>query len=169
MKAPTRLDLLAARFRLRGVTRLGRGARTTGAPYVRNQGRIEIGDDFFLASDPAASHIVVAVGARLAIGRGVHIGSGAAIACASEIRIGDDVYIGRDVMILDSDYHQVGAMRSPGAPVPIVIADGARIDDGAIVLKGARIGAGASIGASSVVSRAVPPGAFAFGVPARVR
>jgi len=36
-------------------------------------------------------------------------------------------------------------------------------------LKGVRIGRGAWIAAGSVVSRAIPAGAFAAGVPARVR
>ena len=39
---------------------------------------------------------------------------------------------------------------------------------GVIVLSGVRIGEGAIIGAGSVVTRSIPDGAIAMGVPARV-
>lgn len=50
----------------------------------------------------------------------------------------------------------------------IVIEDDAWLGVGVIVLSGVRIGKGAVIGAGAVVSRDVPDGAIAMGVPARV-
>ncbi len=50
----------------------------------------------------------------------------------------------------------------------IVIEDDAWLGFGVIVLDGVRIGKGAVIGAGSVVTRDVPGGAIAVGVPARV-
>ena len=50
----------------------------------------------------------------------------------------------------------------------IVIDDDALLSYGVIVLSGVRIGKGAVIGAGSVVTRDVPDGAIAAGVPARV-
>ena len=44
---------------------------------------------------------------------------------------------------------------------------GASIGSGAVVLGGIKIGAGALIGAGAVVTRDVPEGATAVGVPAR--
>jgi acyl carrier protein len=155
--------------RLRDATRVGKNAHTAGAPYIKNRGTIEIGDDFFVSSEPVVSHIVVSRGARVTIGDNVTIGSGAAIASDAEIRIGNDVRIGRNVMILDTDFHDATSMDAPGTAVPVVIEDDVRLGDGVVVLKGARIGKGASIAASSVVSGVIPPGAFAMGVPARVR
>jgi len=155
--------------RLRSATRVGTNAHTAGAPYIKNRGTIEIGDRFFVSSEPVVSHIVVSRGARVSIGHDVSIGSGAAIASDAEIRIGNNVRIGRNVMILDTDFHDATSMDAPGTAVPVIIEDDVRLDDGVVVLKGARIGKGATIGASSVVSGVVPPGAFATGVPARVR
>lgn len=157
----------AARVRFRDVTRLGARARTAGAPFIENHGRIEIGDDFFFSSQPVVSHMVCERGARIAIGHRVAIGSGAAIASHVEIQIGDDVRIGRNVMILDTDFHEIGDFQKSSEPLPVVIESGARLDDGVVVLKGARIGAGARVGRGSVVSGIIEPGVFASGVPAR--
>lgn len=169
MKKATSFERAVARVRLRAATSVGPGARTTGAPFVKNRGTLTIGDDFVFASSPAQSHLVVERGAALEIGRGVTIGCGAAISCASHVRIGDGARLGRGVMILDSDFHEAEAMGSSGAAAPIEIGDGARLDDDVVVLKGARIGAGAHVAAASVVSGTIPDGAFASGVPARVR
>ena len=169
MSVVSRIRNVLTTARLREATRVGKNAHTAGAPYIKNRGTIEIGDDFFISSEPVVSHIVVSRRARVSIGHGVTIGSGAAIASEAEIRIGNNVRIGRNVMILDTDFHDAASMDAPGTPVPVVIEDDARLDDGVVVLKGARIGKGAWIGASSVVSGVVPPGAFAMGVPARVR
>ncbi|HEY1958250.1 MAG TPA: hypothetical protein VGH28_21685 [Polyangiaceae bacterium] len=166
-RADRALALGAARVRFRNVTTLGARARTAGVPFIDNRGRIEIGDDFFLSSQPVVSHMVCERGARILVGHRVAIGSGAAIASHLEIRIGDDVRIGRNVMILDTDFHELGDMSQPSAPLPVVIESSARLDDGVVVLKGAHIGAGARIGRGSVVSGNIEPGVFATGVPAR--
>ncbi len=50
-----------------------------------------------------------------------------------------------------------------------VIEDNVTLGTGAKVLGGVRIGAGAIVGANAVVTRDVPPGAVAVGVPAVVR
>jgi acyl carrier protein len=169
MSVVSRIRSAITTARLRGVTRIGANARTAGAPYIKNRGTIEIGDDFFVSSEPIVSHIVVSRGARVAFGDRVSIGSGAAIASDAEIRIGHGVRIGRNVMILDTDFHDATSMDAPGTAVPVIIEDDVRIDDGVVVLKGARIGKGAILAASSVVSGVIPAGAFASGVPARVR
>jgi maltose O-acetyltransferase len=50
----------------------------------------------------------------------------------------------------------------------IVVEDDVWIGAGALLLPGVTVGAGSVIGAGSVVTRDVPPGAVAAGVPARV-
>jgi acetyltransferase-like isoleucine patch superfamily enzyme len=50
----------------------------------------------------------------------------------------------------------------------IVVEDDVLLSFGVIVLDGVRIGKGAVIGAGAVVTRSIPAGAIAFGVPARV-
>jgi len=169
MKEATFAERATARIHLRAASALGRNARTHGKPFVQNRGELRVGDDFRLVSVPVQSHLVVARGARLVIGKDVAIGSGAAISCAHEITIGDGVRIGRAVVVMDSDFHDAEAMASPGASAAIVIGAGARIGDEVVILKGARIGEGARIADASVVSGPIPAGAFASGVPARVR
>ncbi|HEY2369429.1 MAG TPA: hypothetical protein VGH87_23690, partial [Polyangiaceae bacterium] len=115
MSVASRLRGALTTARLRGATRVGKNARTAGAPYIKNRGTIEIGDDFFVSSEPVVSHIVVSRGARVSIGHGVTIGSGAAIASDAEIRIGNNVRIGRNVMILDTDFHDATSMDTPSA------------------------------------------------------
>lgn len=51
---------------------------------------------------------------------------------------------------------------------PIIVDDDALLGYGVVVLSGVRIGKGAIIGAGSVVTRDIPDGAIAAGVPARV-
>ncbi|MGF1480884.1 MAG: acyltransferase [Cyanophyceae cyanobacterium] len=50
----------------------------------------------------------------------------------------------------------------------IVIGDDVWLGFGVIVLEGVRIGKGAAIGAGAVVTKSIPDGAIAVGVPARV-
>ncbi len=66
---------------------------------------------------------------------------------------------------------------APGIPIreqpleskgDIVIEDEAWLGVGVTVLDGVRIGKGAVVGAGSVVTKDIPEGAIAFGVPARV-
>ena len=79
--------------------------------------------------------------------------------------------IGPDCYITDHD-HAISADRAPGA-TPLVSA-ATRIEDrcwlGAhvTVLKGVTIGKGTVVGAGSVVTKSLPPGVVAVGVPAQV-
>jgi acetyltransferase-like isoleucine patch superfamily enzyme len=57
----------------------------------------------------------------------------------------------------------------PGAGADTVVGDGAVIRAGAVIYAGTEIGEYALVGAGSVVTRDIPAGAVAFGVPARVR
>jgi len=110
---------------------------------------------------------------------------GAMLMGAERITIGSRVVISYFATIADSDFHPSDpegrrqdslallpggdpAQRAPLSTEPVVIEDDARIGIGAIVLKGVRIGAGARVEAGSVITRDVPPGAYAAGNPAQV-
>ncbi|MDX2046776.1 MAG: DapH/DapD/GlmU-related protein [Chitinophagaceae bacterium] len=51
---------------------------------------------------------------------------------------------------------------------PVIIGDHVWIGTGAIILKGVHIGNGSVITAGAVVTKDVPPGCLAGGVPAKV-
>jgi acetyltransferase-like isoleucine patch superfamily enzyme len=109
----------------------------------------------------------ITIGERSRVHRGCHL-----IAYKAPIQIGCDVGISQNCAFYSYN-HGV----APGRPVsaqplqthgPIVIEDHAWLGVGVIVLDGVRIGNGAVIGAGAVVTRDIPDGAIASGVPARV-
>jgi acetyltransferase-like isoleucine patch superfamily enzyme len=163
---------LLARWRcqrwLRSVTRVGTGARLNRRPYLPNQGRISIGDDFLLSSQPVQSHIEVLPGALIDIGDRVFISYGAAISAQREIRIGNDVKIGPFVVIMDSDFHRPGNRDASGDVAPVRIGANVIIGARVTILRGADIGEGARVTSGSTVSGMVPSGVTVRGVPALV-
>lgn len=154
---------------------------------VRADGRLRLGDTYdkcgFLPSmfklDDYASLVVggkfriysgfrlsVNNGGRLILGSG-YINYGANIGCFNQITIGENVAISENVTIRDSDNHQ---MNYPGYQTsqPITIGNNVWIGMNATILKGVTIGSGAVIAAGAVVTKDVPEGCLAGGVPARV-
>lgn len=102
--------------------------------------------------------------ATLTLGDG-YINSGANISVFSALTIGDDAVIGENVSIRDADNHALDDR--PGGAQPTVIGNHVWIGMNATILKGVRIGDGAVIGAGAVVTRDVPAGMLAAGVPAK--
>lgn len=112
-------------------------------------------------------------GGSIAIGQGTRVHRGSHLmSYRAPIRIGRDVGISQNCAFYSYN-HGV----APGQPVssqpletrgPIVIEDHVWLGVGVIVLDGVRIGTGAVIGAGAVVTRDIPAGAIASGVPARV-
>jgi len=88
------------------------------------------------------------------------------------IHIGNDVLIGVNVSIHDANFHHLDpALRhvaNDPEPASVRIEDNVWIGDNVKVLKGVTIGANSVIGNGSIVSRSVPAGVVAAGVPARV-
>lgn len=101
------------------------------------------------------------------IGRRFVIDHGTGVVVGETSIIGDDVTLYHDVTLggiapsVDSE-SQVGQKRHP------TLEDGAIIGSGAAVLGPIVIGEGAKVGANSVVTKPVPAGMTAVGIPARV-
>ncbi len=101
------------------------------------------------------------------IGRRFVIDHGMGIVIGETSIIGDDVTLYHDVTLggiapsVDSE-SQVGQKRHP------TIENGAIIGSGAAILGPIVIGEGAMVGANSVVTKPVPAGTTAVGIPARV-
>jgi acetyltransferase-like isoleucine patch superfamily enzyme len=109
-------------------------------------------------------HLGVAAGARLRLGTGF-FNNGALVICGTEITIGDNCLFGEQVVVRDDDSHSVD-----GRPhqAPIAIGDNVWVGARAMILKGVTIGTGAVVAAGSIVTKDVPPGVLAGGIPARV-
>jgi acetyltransferase-like isoleucine patch superfamily enzyme len=112
-------------------------------------------------------------GGSLSIGTGTWIHPRCQImANVAPIRIGNGVAIAPNCAIYSYDHGIAPNEDILSQPLqskgPVIIGDGAWLGFGVIVLSGVRIGKGAVIGAGSVVTRDVPNGAIAVGVPAHV-
>jgi acetyltransferase-like isoleucine patch superfamily enzyme len=118
-------------------------------------------------------HILTGFGGSVTIGADARFQRGCQIeAYVAPIRFGARVSIAPRCAFYSFNH---GIL--PGSPIshqPLDTKGGITIDDdvwlghGVIVLSGVRIGKGAVIGAGSTVTRDVPAGAVAVGVPARV-
>ena len=104
-------------------------------------------------------------GAELTIGEGCGF-SGTVIACARRITIGRNVRCGANTLINDTDWHDDDPRTGPDAPVEI--GDNVWLGVNVTILKGVTIGAGTLVGAGSLVTKSLPAGVVAAGVPARV-
>ena len=114
----------------------------------------------------AGSYIRVIENGKLSIGSGF-INEDVEITCASSIQIGNDCTIARGVVIRDYDGHEIED-DNYSISKPIVIGDHVWIGNRAIILKGVNIGDGSIIAAGSVVTKNVPAGCIAAGVPAKI-
>ncbi|UHD18705.1 acyltransferase [Thiocapsa bogorovii] len=107
----------------------------------------------------------IEVGDEVVLSRGVHL------VAFERIRIGDGSMVGEYTSIRDAN-HRTGtepALRWSGhESSPITIGRQAWIGRGVTLLPGVTIGDAAVIGANAVVTRDIPAGAVAVGVPARV-
>lgn len=133
--------------------RIGDGLQTGHNVTIREQN--EIGDRLNIWNNSTIDY-----GCR--IGHDVKIHNNVYI-CQYTV-IEDDVFIAPGVMTTNDLY----PVNYEGLKGP-VIRKGARIGANATLLPGVVIGEGALIGSGSVVTRDVPPGAIAFGAPARAR
>ena len=133
-------------------------------------GTVEIGDRAKIHGD---THIEVGPGGAVHIGAGTSIHRGCQIeSYQAPIHIGRRVEIAPRCAFQSFDHGMAPERPIGEQPLttkgPIIIEDDAWLGHGVIVLSGVRIGKGAVIGAGSVVTRDVPAGAIAVGVPARV-
>lgn len=136
----------------------------------KGEGRVELGDRVHLLRD---SVIATGMGGSVTIGADTYVQPRCQImGFKGPITIGCGVQIAPNCAFYSYNHgfapDELISKQELYTKGGIVIGDDAWLGVGVIVLDGVRIGNGAVIGAGSVVTRDVPDGAIAFGVPARV-
>lgn len=146
-------------FKVGKGVRLGRGALIR----VLNGASLTIGDEVFIQPyTRIESNGVLSIGAR------GFIGQGSIIAASERIDIGPDALIAAYCTIRDQEHGRAIPYRAADQiTAPVSIGTGVWTGTHATVLKGVTIGDHAIIGAGAVVTKDVPAGAVAVGVPAR--
>ena len=95
------------------------------------------------------------------IGRRVFIDHGMGVVIGETAEVGDDCTIYQGVTLGGTSLDK-GAKRHP------TLGKGVIVSAGAMVLGGFTVGDGARVGSNAVLMQAVPPGATAVGIPARI-
>jgi acetyltransferase-like isoleucine patch superfamily enzyme len=140
-----------------------------GYSHVRPRRKVTLGP-----GSTIAPNVSIRNGERIFIGERTKVGERAYLWGGDDggaIRIGDDCRIGPEVFITASDYglqpDQPIAYQERNERDVVIGSDvwlGARVFVGA----GVELGDGCVVSAGSVVTRSLPPGSVAVGVPARI-
>lgn len=153
-----------------------------GVIYVRNRGKISIGQGFDVNSgvnnnpiggDTISRFIAATENSVITIGDNVGM-SNSTIYSRQSIQIGNNVLIGGGCKIWDTDFHTIDSNNrifngdNQIKSAPVVIDDNVFLGAFSIILKGVRIGQNSIIGAGSVVTKDIPANVIAAGNPCKV-
>ncbi len=171
MTAGQKLTYLWRRERLRrqGVELGGGGDIGPGVVAHPHPGRIRIGE----ACSLEAGVFLAAYGGSIEIARWVYLGPYTVIFGHGGVSIGEGTLIAMHCRIVSSN-HLVAPFGTSIRSQPDVrestrIGRDVWLGAGVTVLAGVTIGDGCVVGAGAVVTKDLPPGAIADGVPAKVR
>jgi acetyltransferase-like isoleucine patch superfamily enzyme len=188
-RAESRWSAVRSRLFAAALVRLP-GVVADGAPVVRGVPLVELapgatlrlGRGVTLNSRNRGYHLSMYAPVKLLADRPgavIEIGDetrihGSCIHAYARVRIGRRCLIAANVQIFDGSGHDL-ALEAPdrrihtgGDARPVEIGDDVWLGAGCVVMPGVRIGRGSVVAAGSVVSRDLPAGVLAGGVPARV-
>lgn len=140
-----------------------------GYSHVRERGRVKAGKGTGIAPNVSFRN-----GERIITGRDCHIGERCYLWAGDstgQIILGDFVSLAPEVFITASDYQFVAGrpFRSqPKRERDIRIGNDVWLGARVVVTAGVTIGDGCIVGAGAVVTKDLPPGSIAVGVPAKV-
>ncbi len=161
------------RFRWRRLGLYARGVQygpnllVEAGTTIDGTGAVELGRDVWLGR---GTYIHVWPGARLVIEDDTYIGRGTIILAHSSVRIGPHVMVAPYCHITDVNHGtapEVPMRKQPLESRPVELGPDVWLGAGCSVLPGVRIGRGCVVGARAVVTRDLPDGAIAVGVPAK--
>lgn len=147
-----------------------------GMPYLFGHLKVSLGEECRVASQIALSgRTSGSVVPRLIVGNNVDIGWGEGIYVGTRVVIGHNARIAGEGTLVGYPGHPLdAAARARGAPEEdhqardIIIGDDVWLARGVVVNAGVTIGRATVVGARSVVTKDLPGGVLAAGVPARV-
>lgn len=135
--------------------------------HLAPRGELRVGPEVVLDRDATIECL-----GRLSIGARTIFGHHCTLAAKQEVHIGDDCLLAEMVSIRDHDHRFDDfdlPIREQGAScAPVRIGNNVWLAARVVVVKGVTIGDGAIVGAGAVVTKDIPAGAIAVGVPARV-
>ncbi|OUS11965.1 acetyltransferase [Gammaproteobacteria bacterium 53_120_T64] len=147
-----------------------------GLPFVSGSLQISIGDNCRISGHTTFSGRTCSrQQPRLLVGNNVDIGWMSTIAVGQRIKIGNNVRIAGRALLAGYPGHPLNAKdRAAGLPEldsqvgDIVLEDDVWLATGVTVTAGVHIGCGTIVAAGSVVTKNLPAGVLAGGVPAKV-
>jgi acetyltransferase-like isoleucine patch superfamily enzyme len=135
---------------------------------LRHPHKIRIGDRVVI-DDNCLLDAKGEANAGITIGSGVFVGRNTILSCKNgDIELGDEANVGFNCEIFSASRVRVGRGTLIAAYVYLIGGDHEFSDREKAVLDQRRVSAGISIGDGAVVRDAVPPGATAVGIPARL-
>jgi acetyltransferase-like isoleucine patch superfamily enzyme len=140
-----------------------------GYSHIRPRRRLQAGKGSRIAPNVSFRNAE-----RISLGRGCHIGERCFLWAGDSvgrIDIGDNVSTAPGVFITASDYRFVSGIAfrdQPRRERNIMIGDDVWLGAGVVITAGVTIGQGCVVGAGAVVTKSIPPGCIAVGIPAKV-
>jgi acetyltransferase-like isoleucine patch superfamily enzyme len=160
-----RWQLRFPQLRDTGTLALGAGSEI----ILRGDGRIVVG-----VGVRARPDLTLSVQGRLTLGDRVFLGRGVNIACFDRVTIGADTRLAERVSVHDANHvmeplSDRAARSGENLAAEVRIGERVWLAANVVVLPGVTIGPDVVVGAGSVVTRDLPAGVLASGVPATVR
>ncbi|MDG1286200.1 MAG: acyltransferase [Rickettsiales bacterium] len=147
----------------------------SGLPFIMGSLQIKLGNGCrisgrsTLSGRPASKNPILVVGDNCDIGWQTTIAVGTKVELQDHVRLSGNVFLaGYPGHPLDDEDRAAGLPCTEEQIGDIVLEEGVWLATGVTVLAGVRIGKGSIIGAGSVVTKDIPAGVVAAGVPARI-